>query len=168
MRERSWPSPEAFLAHERDAFRPYEAILDLDPAALDDGPRAHGWSARDVLSHLVGRHHVATEVARELAAGPTSPRKARADEEWEARGDDINEEVRREWAALPVEAFRVRARAAVSDLRLALAQVPVERWWEDDESFDYFLSELQGHYDDHRSDLATVLGRASVGETEAS
>ena len=161
MSPRSWPNVDAFLAAEQMTFRPYEEILELDLRRLDDGPQAHGWSARDVLSHLVGWHEVAAVVARELVAGPTSPRKAAADGEWEARGDEINDEIRREWRGLPLEAFRTRARRATADLRTALAKVPLERWWGDEEYFDYFNSEMQAHYGDHRADLERVLGRAS-------
>jgi hypothetical protein len=161
MSERPWPNAAAFLADERTSFQPYEAILELDLRSLGDGPQAHGWSARDVLSHIVGWHEVATVVARELMAGPTSPRKAAADADWEARGDEINEEIRRAWQAFPLESFRTRARAAAADLRAALAEVPPERWWDNAEYFDYFNSEMQAHYDDHRADLEQVLGRAT-------
>jgi len=110
MSARRWPTPEAFRADELVSFGPYEIILELGLEELDDGPQAHGWSARDVLSHLVGWHEVAAVVARELVAGPTSPRKAAADAEWEARGDEINDEMLREWRGLQLEAFRARAR----------------------------------------------------------
>jgi len=162
MSARRWPTPEAFRADELVSFGPYEIILELGLEELDDGPQAHGWSARDVLSHLVGWHEVAAVVARELVAGPTSPRKAAADAEWEARGDEINDEMLREWRGLQLEAFRARARGATADLRTALAEVPVERWWGDEEYFDYFNSEMQAHYGDHRADLEQVLGRASA------
>ena len=160
MGERRWPTAADFLADERMSFAPFEAILDLDPERLDHGPSAHGWSARDLLSHLVGWHYVATEVATELIAGPTSPRKAAADADWETRGDAINEEIRLEWHGLPIEAFRARTRAATADLRSRLAEVPLERWWGSDEYFEYFDSETRVHYDDHRADLEQVLGRA--------
>ncbi|MCU0505519.1 MAG: ClbS/DfsB family four-helix bundle protein [Chloroflexi bacterium] len=156
---RPWPTPEAFFADEAEAFRPFEAILALDVAGLDGGPRAHGWSARDLLSHLVGWHAVATEVATELRASPRSPRKAAADAEWEARGDEINEEIRAAWAPLPLDEYRSRAREAREGLLAALRDVPLAHWWDDDEYFVYFLSELQGHYADHRAALDVVLGR---------
>jgi hypothetical protein len=155
---RPWSTPAEFLADERSSFAPFEAILSLELDQLDRGPKAHGWSARDVLSHLVGWHEVATDVARELRDGRTSPRKAAADAEWERRGDALNEEIRAEWEALDVEAFRARARVATASLRGALAEVPVERWWDHEEYFEYFLSEMQAHYDDHRAALAIVLG----------
>lgn len=156
---RPWPTPEAFFDDEAEAFRPFEAILALDVAGLDGGPRAHGWSARDLLAHLVGWHEVATEVAIELRGSPTSPRKAAADAEWEARGDAINEEIRTAWAPLPLGEFRSRACEAREGLLAALREVPSARWWEDDEYFAYFLSELQEHYADHRPALDIVLGR---------
>jgi hypothetical protein len=160
MGERRWSTAADFLADEQTSYAPFDAILDLDLERLDHGPSAHGWSARDLLSHLVGGHEVATTVARDLIAGPTSPRKAAADADWETRGDEINELIRLEWHGLPFEAFRARARAATADLRSTLAKVPLERWWGNDEYFEYFNSEMQAHYDDHRADLEQVLGRA--------
>ncbi len=156
---RPWPTPDAFFADEAEAFRPFEAILDLDLDALDHGPRAHGWSARDVMSHLVGWHYVATEVAEELRTSPVSPRKAAADREWDARGDDINEEIRVAWSELPLEEFRTRARAAREGLIAALRATPLENWWDSEEYLAYFHSEFQAHYADHRAALDVVLGR---------
>jgi hypothetical protein len=162
MNTRRWPSGSAFLDDELTAFRPYEEILELDTARLDHGLHAHGWSARDVLSHLVGWHEVAAVVAGELVLGPTSPRKAAADDDWDARGDEINEAIRQEWRGLSLQDFRDRARSATAGLRAVLAEVPLERWWDSEEYFDYFNSEMQAHYEDHRADLAVVLGRAPV------
>jgi hypothetical protein len=156
---RPWATPDAFFADEAEAFLPFAAILELDLPALDDGPRAHGWSARDVLAHLVGWHHVATEVAVELRTSSVSPRKAAADAEWDARGDEINDEIREAWAALSLDEFRARARAAREGLIAALRAAPLENWWASDEYFAYFVSELQDHYADHRAALDTVLGR---------
>lgn len=155
---RQWSTPEAFFADEAVEFAPFEAILGLPSDALDHGPRAHGWSARDVLSHLVGWHDVATEVANELATSPVSPRRAAADAEWDARGDEINEEIRAAWNALPVDEFRARAVAARAGLIGALRRVPLANWWDDDDNFAYFLSEFQEHYADHREALGIVLG----------
>lgn len=156
---RPWPTPDAFFADEAEAFRPFEEILALDPAGLDGGPRAHGWSARDLLAHLVGWHEVATEVAIELQTSAISPRKADADAAWEARGDELNDEIREAWAGLSAEDFRTRARRARADLIAALLVAPRANWWESDEYFAYFLSELQEHYADHRAALDMVLGR---------
>jgi hypothetical protein len=155
---RPWPTPDAFLADEAEAFRPFEAILSLDPAGLDGGPRAHDWSARDLLAHLVGWHEVATGVAIELQTSTVSPRKAAADAAWDARGDQLNDEIRDAWASLPIEEFRTRARRARADLIAALRAAPLANWWESDEYFAYFLSELQEHYADHRAALDVVLG----------
>jgi len=156
---RPWPTPQAFFADEAEGFRPFEAILALDLAGLDDGPRAHGWSARDLLAHLVGWHEVATEVAVELQASPASPRKAAADAAWDARGDELNEEIRAAWATLSLEEFRSRARSARQGLIDALRAAPLANWWESDEYLGYFVSEFQEHYADHRAALDVVLGR---------
>jgi Mycothiol maleylpyruvate isomerase N-terminal domain len=156
--ERPWADPASFLADERAKFAPFEAILRLDATELDHGRMAHGWSARDLLAHLAGWHEVAAEVAHELRASPDSPRKQAADEAWERHGDALNEEIRTEWGRLPVEEFRARARRATEDLRDALAALPPERWWGNAEYFEYFLSEMQEHYQDHRAALAQILG----------
>jgi uncharacterized protein (TIGR03083 family) len=164
--DRPWPDPDAFLADERASFLPFEAILELDEADLDLGPTAHGWTARDVLAHLVGWHEVAAEVANELQRGPTSPRKVVADAEWEQRGDEINAEINAAWRALDLPGFRARARRATATLRTALRQTPVERWWDSDEYFAYFLSEMQEHYNDHLVDLAIVLGSGAADRSD--
>jgi hypothetical protein len=157
---RRWPDAAAFLADELASFRPFEVILSLSPDHLDHGPTAHGWSARDLLAHLVGWHEVAAEVGRELEGSRWSPRKAAADEEWARRGDTLNEEIRADWARLGIDEFRNRARLATEDLRAALQRAPVSHWWDNDEYFGYFLSEMQEHYDDHRADLSIVLDRS--------
>lgn len=155
---RPWLTPDAFFADEAEAFRPFEAITDLDLAGLDHGPQAHGWSARDLLAHLVGWHETATGVAAELRTSTVSPRKAAADAAWDARGDELNDEIRKEWASLSIEGYLTRASGARDGLIAALRAAPLANWWENDEYFAYFLSELQEHYADHRADLDVVLG----------
>ena len=54
-----------------------------------DGPPASAWL------------ELGLTVARELAVNETSPTKRRADADWDARGDAINEELRLAWLALP-------------------------------------------------------------------
>lgn len=163
-RERPWPSPAAFLADEREQFAPFEAILELGPERLDRGPRAHGWSARDLLAHLCGWHEVAAQVARELAEGDRSPRKKAADQAWETHGDELNAAIQREWAGLPPATFRRRARNATRALREGLASIPASRWWDSEEYFSYFLSEMQEHYADHSNALDVVLGRSPLAK----
>ena len=65
-----------FLEDERDSWRPFEALADLSdealvtPTPLDS--EAHGWSARDLMVHLIAWRENALQVARELAMNETS------------------------------------------------------------------------------------------------
>ena len=81
-----------FLEEERDAWRPYEALLDLRDDQLS-GPLegAHGWSGRDLMGHLTGWLEHTLVVAKELAVGEASPSKVQGDRDWDARGDAIND-----------------------------------------------------------------------------
>ena len=83
-----YASAMEFLEEEREAWAPFEALIDLS----DTGPRppgppddaTHGWSARDLLGHLVAWQQHALDVARELAVGESSPSKARMDADWQS------------------------------------------------------------------------------------
>jgi hypothetical protein len=80
-----------FLEDEREAWRPFEALLELTDADLSvplEG--AHGWSGRDLMSHLSHWQGVALAVAQELALRETSQTKIDSDTEWDARGDELN------------------------------------------------------------------------------
>ena len=92
----------SFLEDERDGWRAYEALADLTDEQLD-GPldTVHGWTARDLIAHMVAWQEVALAVARELAGNETSRTKIQADVDWAARGDVINEEIKVGVAALP-------------------------------------------------------------------
>jgi hypothetical protein len=149
------------LEDEREGWRPFEALDNLSDAQLDaeiDG--AHGWTGRDLASHLVAWQASATEVAKELAVGPESPTKARLDAEWAARGDPINEEIRMEWRALPMAEVRYRLRTVPGELRGSLEVVPEARWLKDADYLRFFLDETIDHYADHVADLKAVLGSA--------
>ena len=64
----------SFLEEERDAWRPFEALLNLSDEQLErsvDG--AHGWSGRDLMAHLAVWIEWMLNVSRELALGPASP-----------------------------------------------------------------------------------------------
>jgi hypothetical protein len=150
-----------FLARERDGWRPFEALDGLTGEQLDaeiDG--AHGWTGRDLVSHLVAWQASAIEVAKELAVGSESPTKARLDAEWAARGDPINEDIRLEWRALPMVEVRHRLRTVPGELRGRLAVVPEARWLEHADYLRFFLDETIDHYADHVADLEAVLGSA--------
>jgi hypothetical protein len=151
----------SFLEDERDAWRAYEALDGLTDEQLTPALEgAHGWSGRDLMAHLVGWLEHGLEVARELAVGETSPAKIRADADWDARGDDINEEIRQAWLALPMDEVRRRFRTVPGELRGYLTVVPETRWIKNAEYEEFFLTETIDHYEDHLPDLAAVLASA--------
>src|SRR5436190_23878302 len=79
-----------YLEEERDAWRPFEALLELTDAELvEPVAGAHGWSGRQLMGHLLGWQEVALQVATELAVNETSPTIARTDADWVARGDEV-------------------------------------------------------------------------------
>jgi hypothetical protein len=159
----------SFLEDEREGWRPFEALDELSDADLAiQLETAHGWSGRDLMSHLIAWLEVGLSVARELAVGETSPAKQRADADWEARGDDLNEELRLTWLALPMDEVRDRFRTVPGELRGYLTVVPESRWIKSAEYEDFFLAETIDHYDSHLADLAAVLasvGRESMRQT---
>ena len=84
----------SFLDEEREAWRPFEVLLDLTDEQLEqpvDG--AHGWTGRDLMAHLGVWLQGWRTIAAELALGPQSPafewlRQVSAD--WDAQGDQVN------------------------------------------------------------------------------
>jgi hypothetical protein len=149
----------SFLEDERDAWRPYEALLDLEPAALERpvaGPDR--WSARDLLSHLVHWQRHALAVARELAMGERSPTFLAAEADWDARGGDaINAAALAEWRALPTDEVLRLARTIPGELRGYLTVVPETRWIKNATYERFFCEDLLDHYEDHAADLAAIL-----------
>jgi len=151
-----------FLEEERDAWRPFEALASIPDDRLDvpvEG--AHGWSARDLIGHVVAWQEWALATARELAVGERSATKERLDAEWDRRGDDINAEIETEWRALPVEEVRSRLATVPGELRGYLTVVPETRWIKNDDYLRYFLDETIEHYAEHASDLEAVLAAAA-------
>ncbi len=156
-----YASAMEFLEEEREAWAPFEALIDLTDHDLDrprppDGA-THGWSARDLLGHLVAWQENALEVARELAVSTSSPAKARADAEWEARGDAINDELLVDWRAMDLDEVRRRARSVPGELRGTLTVVPETRWVKDADMMTFFDEETIEHYQDHQDELAAIL-----------
>ena len=151
----------SFLEDERDGWRAYEALDELTDAEL--APQletVHGWSGRDLMAHVVAWLEVALTVARELAVGETSPAKLAADADWDARGDEINEEIRLAWLALPMDEVRQRFRTVPGELRGYLTVVPETRWIKSSEYEEFFLTETIDHYEAHLDDLRAVLASA--------
>jgi hypothetical protein len=147
-----------FLDDEREAWRPFEALVALDDAALERPvAAAHGWSGRDLMGHLVAWLEVSLAVARELAVDDTSATRARIDAEWSAGGDAINDRLLREWAALPMAEVRRRFESVPGELRGYLTVVPESRWLKDAATLESFQGETIDHYREHVDDLEAIL-----------
>jgi hypothetical protein len=150
-----------FLEEERDAWRPYEALATLTDEQLDrvtpeDGP-GHGWSGRVLIAHMVGWYEHALDVARELAVGERSQTWARVDEDWDARGDALNDELHARWAALDSDELRRRLVEVPGELRGTLTVVPEARWLKDPTMMAFFLMETVEHAEEHQPVLDAVL-----------
>src|SRR5438309_11459506 len=108
----------SFLEDERHGWRAYEALADLTDTQLDaELEGVHGWSARDLIAHMVAWQEVALAVAKDLAVNEKSPTKERADADWAARGDVINDEINAAWRAFAPEEVRGRLRTVPGELR---------------------------------------------------
>jgi hypothetical protein len=148
----------SFLEDERDAWRPYEALTELtDEQLARPVEAAHGWSGRDLMVHLLIWVDVALATARELAVGETSATKVKADADWEARGDAVNDELHAAWADVPLDELRRRFATIPGELRGYLTVVPESRWVKHPSNLEFFHSETLGHYDDHLPDLEAIL-----------
>jgi hypothetical protein len=148
----------SFLEDEREAWRPFEALLDVaDERFGEPVAAAHGWSARELLSHLVAYQAHALAVARELAMGETSPSFEAMEAAWAERGDAVNDELSAAWAALADEEVRKRARTVAGELRGYLTVVPETRWVKHRVFGPHFEEELLDHYADHVDDLRAIL-----------
>jgi hypothetical protein len=151
----------SFLEDEREAWRPYESLGSVPDAQLDvPVPGAHGWTARDLIGHVVAWQELALTVARELAVDETSRSKAQADADWDARGDTINDELIAEWRSLPVDEVRRRFTTVPGELRGYLTVVPESRWIKHAQNQDFLVSETLEHYEEHLADLEAVLAAA--------
>ena len=154
----------AFLDEEREAWRPFEALLDLTDAQLEQPVgAAHGWSGRDLMAHLLYWLGTWTSVATELAVNPSSPAFDRLMDEgknWDAVGDGINAALRDEWAALPMSEVRRRFAEMPGELRGYLTVVPETRWLKDPSRLESLLANTSDHYAEHMPDLAAILTAA--------
>jgi Mycothiol maleylpyruvate isomerase N-terminal domain len=153
----------SLLEDERDAWLPFERLRELSDEQLETPVAAvNGWSGRDLMAHLVAWQLVALDVAKELAVNETSPRKARADADWEERGGDVvNAEILRDWAGRPLADVRAEFDRVSGELRGYLTVVPEARWIKDPDHQRFFVDETLDHYDEHRRDLEAVLAAVS-------
>lgn len=151
-----------FLEEERETWAPYEPLSDLpDDEAARPIESAHGWSARDLMAHMLAWQAVALDIARELAVGETSPTIARVDADWTARGGEtVNAEIQARWAALPLAELRDQFRSQPGELRGTLTVVPEARWVKHAEHMKSLHSETVNHYEDHMLDLEAILTAA--------
>jgi mycothiol maleylpyruvate isomerase-like protein len=148
-----------FLEEERDAWAPYEALADLtDEQLAVPVAGAHGWTGRQLMSHVVAWQENALAVATELAVNETSATKAQSDADWERRGGEvINEEIDAIWAALPMDELRDKFGTIPGQLRGYLTVVPETRWLKHADHQTFFHDETTAHYEEHLPDLEAIL-----------
>lgn len=154
----------SFLEEEREAWRPFEALLELTDEQLErpiDG--AHGWTGRDLMAHLGTWLEWSLDIARELAVNPTSPtfdRLKAIGADWANQGDALNARYQAEWAALPMTEVRRRFSELPGELRGYLTVVPEARWLKDPDHLESLLDNTTEHYAEHETDLRAVLAAA--------
>ena len=112
------------------------------------------------MGHLVAWQENALAVATELAVNETSATKAQSDEDWERRGDAINDEIDATWAALPMTEVRERFATIPGQLRGYLTVVPETRWLKHTDHQTFFHDETTAHYEEHQADLEAILAAA--------
>jgi hypothetical protein len=151
----------SFLEDERDAFRAYEALLDLTDEQLDRPVEAAGgWSGRDLMGHIVLWQEAALATAKELAVGEGSPTMERIEAQWAAGGDQINEDGLARFRAMTVDEVRAVFRNTAGELRGYLTVVPEARWIKHAAHQEYFFGETMEHYEDHTKELRAILDAA--------
>jgi len=154
----------SFLDEERDAWRPFEALLELTDEQLERPlAGAHGWTGRDLMAHLGVWIEWWLNIARELAVGPKSPvfdELSAINKEWEDQGDVLNARYQAEWAALPMSEIRRRFSTLPGELRGYLTVVPEMRWLKDSERLRSLLGSTTEHYAEHEADLRAILDTA--------
>ena len=152
----------SFLEDERDSWRPFEALSQLTDEDLERPVSdAHGWSGRDLMSHLVHWQVLALDVAKELAVGEMSARKLAADQDFATRGDvAVNAEVDALWRSKTLDEVRQEFASVAGELRGFLTVVPETRWVKNSDMQTFFYEETTEHYDEHRPELAAILAAA--------
>ncbi|HXR26922.1 MAG TPA: maleylpyruvate isomerase N-terminal domain-containing protein [Candidatus Baltobacteraceae bacterium] len=156
-----------FLEEERDAWAPYEALAGLSDAQLEaptdpTGP-GHGWSARDLMGHLVAWQERLLAMAMELAVNDASPTRERVEAAWAADPDGVNAASLTEWRALPIGEVRRRFTTVPGELRGYLTVVPETRWLKNPQRLATFLGDSTEHYQEHTVELAAILALAAAG-----
>ena len=152
-----------FLDEERDAWAPFEALAGLTDEQLSKPVAdAHGWTGRQLMSHLLAWQENAMAVAKELAVNETSPTKLRSDADWEQLGGEaVNAALDAAWADLSLDEVRRRFATVPGELRGYLTVVPESRWLKHADHQRFFSEETTEHYEEHAADLQAI--RAVVG-----
>jgi hypothetical protein len=154
----------SFLDEEREAWRPFEVLLELTDEQLEQPVEgAHGWKGRDLMAHLGAWLESWRNIAQELAMGPESPAFGwlkQVGDDWDAQGDAVNARFQAEWAALPMAEVRHRFETLPGELRGYLTVVPEARWLKDAVHLKSLLGNTTEHYADHMADLRAVLAAA--------
>jgi hypothetical protein len=148
-----------FLEEEREAWRPYEALLDLTDEQLERPVEAaHGWSGRDLMVHLLGWLDTALAVAKELAVREDSPTLERREQGMASPGvDAINEDLQASGRERSLEELRDAFRTVPGELRGYLTVVPEARWIKNPAHLKPILGDTTDHYEEHAPDLAAIL-----------
>ncbi|MBA3851314.1 MAG: maleylpyruvate isomerase N-terminal domain-containing protein [Chloroflexi bacterium] len=154
-----------FLEDEREAWAPFEALASLSDVALErptdaDGP-AQGWTARDLMGHLVGWQEIALQMARELAVDDQSEMQRRIAQPWETYGEALNERMLHDARALSADEVRQRFADIPAELRGTLTMVPEARWLKAPAAQRLFTECTMEHYEDHQPALRAVLAAAT-------
>lgn len=153
----------SFLEDERDAYKAYEALLELTDEQLGvEVDAAHGWSGRDLMGHILLWQEAALEAAKELAVKEQSESMARIEAAWasEDAGAAINAEAIERYRRMPMDELRARFREVAGELRGYLTVVPEARWIKHAAHQEYFFGETTEHYADHEADLQAILAAA--------
>jgi hypothetical protein len=148
-----------FLEEERDAWRPYEALLELTDDQLEQPVEAaHGWSGRDLMAHLLGWLDVTLAAAKELAVREDSSTLQRRERETADPGvDALNERIIADGRARPIAELREAFGTVPGELRGYLTVVPETRWVKHPAHLKAFLEDTTEHYEEHAGDLAAIL-----------
>jgi len=154
----------SFLDEEREAWRPFEALLELTDEQLEQPlAGAHGCTGRDLMAHMGVWIEWWLNIARELAVGPASPaydELTRIGNDWANRGEALNARYQAGWAALPLAEVRRRFSEWPGELRGYLTVVPETRWLKDPDHLKSLLENTTEHYAEHEADLRAILAAA--------
>ncbi len=156
-----------FLEDEREAWAPFEALGSLSDEDLDrptdaDGP-AHGWTARDLMAHMVGWQEIALQAARELAVDDESDTRRRIDQPWESYGEALNQRMLDDARKSSIDELRQRLADIPAELRGTLTMVPEARWLKAPAVQRLFTDCTMEHYEEHEPALRAVLAAAERG-----